>query len=129
VFITGVHTGERKFKSMSGTLNISSESEEIDRSARIDPVIKNSDRIKRKRTQTKIALAMMKRDDREGSTESCIASRFTDINDTDMGPKPISEIINRSRAGKTFLMRAMKSSGIIPTSTFPVTAQLPEFVM
>ena len=30
--IAGIHTGEREFKSMSGTLNISSESKEIVRS-------------------------------------------------------------------------------------------------
>ncbi|KAH9329023.1 hypothetical protein KI387_001131 [Taxus chinensis] len=91
-------------------------------------------KIKRKRVQTKvsqikIASAMMKRDEREGSVESCITSKFVDINDTDLGPEPLSELIDRSRAGKTSLMRAIKSSGIIRASTFPVTTQLPEFVM
>ncbi|KAH9328301.1 hypothetical protein KI387_000409 [Taxus chinensis] len=74
VFITGAYIIERELKSMSDTLNISSESEEIPRSA---PVVKNSGRIKRKRiSQTKIAPTMEKRDEREGSTESCITSRF-----------------------------------------------------
>ncbi|KAH9304958.1 hypothetical protein KI387_009362, partial [Taxus chinensis] len=68
------HIIERELKLMSNTFNISSESEEIPRSA---PIVKNSGRIKRKRVaQIKIAPAMAKRDEREGSTESCIASKF-----------------------------------------------------
>ncbi|KAH9314842.1 hypothetical protein KI387_023469, partial [Taxus chinensis] len=94
------------------------------------PVVKNSDRIKRKRiAHTKIAPAMTKQDERENSVESCITSRFSDIGDTDLGPEPLSEMIDRSRVGKTFLMWVVKSNGIIRASTFPVTTQLPEFIM
>ncbi|KAH9296670.1 hypothetical protein KI387_044250 [Taxus chinensis] len=72
---------------------------------------------------------MAKRDEKESTTESCITSKFADIGDTDLGPEPLSELIDRSRAGKTSLMRAVKSSGIIRAAAFPYTAQLPEFVM
>ncbi|KAH9301899.1 hypothetical protein KI387_013482, partial [Taxus chinensis] len=51
------------------------------------------------------------------------------IGDTDLGPEPLADLIDRSRAGKTSLMRAVKSSGIIRAAAFPCTAQLPEFVM
>ncbi|KAH9332078.1 hypothetical protein KI387_004186, partial [Taxus chinensis] len=68
-FITGAFIRERELKSMSNTLNISFESEELSRSA---PVVKNSGRIKRKRmAQTKIAPAMAKLDEQERSAESC----------------------------------------------------------
>ncbi|KAH9316841.1 hypothetical protein KI387_018610, partial [Taxus chinensis] len=91
VFITGAYIRERELKSMSDTLNISSESEEIPRST---PIVKNSGRIKRKRVaQTKIALAMAKRDERVGSAESCIASRFSEVNDIDTSHAPITNLI------------------------------------
>ncbi|KAH9310211.1 hypothetical protein KI387_038122 [Taxus chinensis] len=125
----GAHISKNEFKSMSDTLNISSESEEISRYAQIDPITRDSDIIKRKRAQIKIFPAMMKRDEREGSTGSCIASRFADINDTDTCPEPISNLIDRSGAGRTSLMREIKSNGIIQASAFPVIAQMPEFVM
>ncbi|KAH9316981.1 hypothetical protein KI387_018750, partial [Taxus chinensis] len=119
VFITGAYISERELKLMSDALNISSVSEKIPRSA---PIAKNADRIKSTRVaQTKIASTMIKRDEREGSTKPCIASRFVDIGDTNLGPEPLSELIGRFKAGKTSLMRAVKSSGIIRASTFPVT--------
>ncbi|KAH9305866.1 hypothetical protein KI387_010270 [Taxus chinensis] len=127
----GIHyrcfTKEKEFLSMSNTLHISSESEELPRSA---PVLKKSGQVRRKRIiQTKIDKAMAKRDEKESTMESCIASKLADIGDTDLGPEPLSDLIDRSRAGKTSLMRAVKSSGIIRAAAFPCTAQLPEFVM
>ncbi|KAH9298591.1 hypothetical protein KI387_030273, partial [Taxus chinensis] len=77
--ITGAFVRERERKSMSNTLNISFEFEELSRST---PVVKNSVRIKRKRiVQTKIDKAMAKRDERESSAASCITSRFADTRD------------------------------------------------
>ncbi|KAH9288419.1 hypothetical protein KI387_032536, partial [Taxus chinensis] len=84
VFITGAHISEKKFKSMSDILNISFESEEVVRSAQIDPIARESDRIKRKRAQTKIVPDMMKHDERKTSAESCIASKFAEVNDTNI---------------------------------------------
>ncbi|KAH9321752.1 hypothetical protein KI387_016391, partial [Taxus chinensis] len=72
---------------------------------------------------------MAKGDEKESTMDSCIASKLSDIGDTDLGPEPLSDLIDRSRAGKTSLMRAVKSSGIIRAAAFPCTAQLPEFVM
>ncbi|KAH9299389.1 hypothetical protein KI387_031071 [Taxus chinensis] len=123
----GAFIRERELKSMFNTLNISFESEELSRSA---PVVKNFDQIKRKKiVQIKIDTAMAKRDEKESTTESCITSKFADIRDIDLGLDPLSELIERSRVGKTFLMRAVKSSGIIRVATFPYTTQLPEFIM
>ncbi|KAH9288095.1 hypothetical protein KI387_032212 [Taxus chinensis] len=120
-------TKEKEFLSMSNTLQISSESEELSRSA---PVLKKSGQVRRKRIiQTKIDKAMAKGDEKKSTMESCIASKLADIGDTDLGPEPLADLIDRSRAGKTSLMRAVKSSGIIRAATFPCTAQLLEFVM
>ncbi|KAH9324077.1 hypothetical protein KI387_004255, partial [Taxus chinensis] len=94
------------------------------------PVLKKAGQIRRKRIiQTKIDKAMAKGDEKESTMDSCIASKLSDIGDTDLGPEPLSDLIDRSRAGKTSLMRAVKSSGIIRAAAFPCTAQLPEFVM
>ncbi|KAH9329594.1 hypothetical protein KI387_001702, partial [Taxus chinensis] len=73
--------------------------------------------------------AMAKRDEKESTMESCIASKLADIRDINLGPKPLSELIDRSRAGRTSLMRAVKSNGIIRAAAFPCIAQLPEFVI
>ncbi|KAH9308309.1 hypothetical protein KI387_036220, partial [Taxus chinensis] len=77
----------------------------------------------------RIDKAMAKGDEKESTMESCIASKLADIGDTDLGPEPLADLIDRSRAGKTSLMRAVKSSGIIRAAAFPCTAQLPEFMM
>ncbi|KAH9298887.1 hypothetical protein KI387_030569, partial [Taxus chinensis] len=63
------------------------------------PIAKNFDRIKRKKVQKKVAQtkidpAMMKHDKRKGSAESCIASRFDEVNDTNIG----TDLIDRSRS-------------------------------
>ncbi|KAH9326840.1 hypothetical protein KI387_007018, partial [Taxus chinensis] len=94
VFITGACIIERELKSMSDTLNISSEFEEVPRST---PIVKNYSRIKIKRVaETKIASAMAKWDERVGSAESCIALRFAEVNDTNIGHAPITNLIVRS---------------------------------
>ncbi|KAH9303626.1 hypothetical protein KI387_008030, partial [Taxus chinensis] len=80
-------------------------------------------------SRTKIGKAMAKGDEKKNTTESCITSKLANIADIDLGPEPLSELIDRSRVGKTSLMRAVKSSGIIRVATFPCTAQLPKFVM
>ncbi|KAH9325164.1 hypothetical protein KI387_005342, partial [Taxus chinensis] len=90
-FITGAFIRERELKSMSTTLNISSESEELSRSA---PDVKNFTRIKRKRiVQTKISLAMAKLDERESSAESCITYRFANIGGIDPDPDSDPDLI------------------------------------
>ena len=72
---------------MSNTLNILSEFEELSRFA---PVLKKSGQVRRKRIiQTKIDKAMAKRDEKESTMESCIASKLADIGD-------------RSRPGTSF---------------------------
>lgn len=53
---------------------------------------------------------MAKGDEKESTVDSCIASKFVDIGDTDLGSEPLVKLIDRSRAGKTSLMRAGETS-------------------
>ncbi|KAH9315758.1 hypothetical protein KI387_024385, partial [Taxus chinensis] len=104
----GCFTKENEILSMSNTLHISSKSEELSRSA---PVLKKSGQVRRKRIiQTKIDNAMVKKDEKESTTESCITSKFTDTGDTDLGSKPLTKLIDKSRAGKNSLMRVGETS-------------------
>ncbi|KAH9302172.1 hypothetical protein KI387_013755, partial [Taxus chinensis] len=120
-------TKKNELLSTSITLHISFKSEELSRSA---PILKKSGQVRRNRiVQTKIDKAMAKRDEKESTMESCIASKLADVGDTDLGPEPLFDLIDRSRAGKTSLMRAVKSRGIIRAAAFPCTTQLLEFVM
>ncbi|KAH9315936.1 hypothetical protein KI387_024563, partial [Taxus chinensis] len=135
----GIHyrcfTKEKEFLSMSNTLHISSESEELSRST---PVLKKSGQVRRKRIiQTKIDKAMAKKDEKESTTELCITSKFVATEDTDLGSKPLAELIDRSKQKrlhscmqqKLHSCAQIKSSGIIRVEVFPSTVQLPEFVM
>ncbi|KAH9328367.1 hypothetical protein KI387_000475 [Taxus chinensis] len=101
-YFTCADIGKKKTKSMSDTLNISSESGgAIAASAQIDLALiiaKASGKNKKRISQTKVDSDTMKGDDRDDPAESCIVSRLAEINDIDIGPESITNLIDRSEA-------------------------------